>query len=200
MKLVAVALAVVWFLPHALSKLWGIATGRHYGQPGRSIRPVRVLALAAITALMAAMLVVLAAPATGSTPTGSIENLRLSSENPGELTIAWDLPEPAPSDYRISWAEESLKYQSFKADNAADRGNEYPKGVTTTITLTGLTEAATIKIRMRARYETGDPGDGPWSGPWSTTTAGTVSETPAPEPVTQPVPVPVPQPIRLMLR
>ena len=198
MKLVAVALAVVWFLPHALSKLRGIATGRRHGQSGRSIRRVRVLALVALTALMAAMLVALAAPATGSTSPGSIENLRLSSENPGELTIAWDFPEPTPSDYRISWAEESLKYQSFKADNAADRGNEYPEGVTTSITLTGLTEAAIFKIRMRSRYETGGPGDGPWSGPWSATTTGTVSETPAPEPVaesvTQPVPVPVTDP------
>ena len=194
MKLVAVVCAVV-------PKLSGIATGRRYSQHGRSIRQVRVLALAAIPALMAAMLVVLAAPATGSTPPapGSIENLRLSSENPGELTITWDLPEPVPSDYRISWAEENLKHLSFKAENEADRGNEYPQGATTSITLTGLTEGATFKIRVRARYETGDSGSGPWSGPWSTTTTGTVSETPVPElatdPATTPTTVPVTEPV-----
>ena len=190
MKLVAVAFAVV-------SKLSGIATGRPYSQHGRSIRQVRVLALAAIPALMAAMLVVLAAPATGSTPPapGSIENLRLSSENPGELTITWDLPEPVPSDYRISWAEENLKYLSFKAENEAGRGNDYPEGETTSITLTGLTEGATFKIRMRARYETGDSGKGPWSGPWSTVTTGTVSETPVPEPVIEPDTTPTTEPV-----
>ena len=124
-------------------------------------------------------------------PPGSIENLRLSSENPGELTITWDLPEPVPSDYRISWAEENLKYLSFKAENEADRGNDYPEGETTSITLTGLTEGATFKVRMRARYETGGSGNGPWSGPWSTLATGTVSETPTPEPVIEPVTDPV---------
>ena len=200
MKLVAVAFAVVRFLPLALSKLREIATGRRYSQHGRSIRQVRVLALAAIPALMAAMLVVLAAPATGSTPPapGSIENLRLSSENPGELTITWDLPEPAPSDYRISWAEENLKYLSFKAENEAGRGNDYPEGETTSITLTGLTEGATFKVRMRARYETGGSGNGPWSGPWSTLATGTVSETPTPEPVTEPTPDPVTDPVTVL--
>ena len=197
MKLVAVAFAVVRFLPLALSKLREIATGRRYSQHGRSIRQVRVLALAAIPALMAVMLVVLAAPATGSTPPapGSIENLRLSSENPGELTITWDLPEPVPSDYRISWAEENLKHLSFKVDNVSDRGNEYPEGETTSITLTGLTEGATFKIRMRARYETEDSGSGPWSGPWSTMTTGTVSETPVPESATDPATTPTTEPV-----
>ncbi len=195
MKVLAVVLALVRFLPLALSKLSGIATGRRYSQRGGSFRQVRVLALVAVTALMAAWLVGMAAPATGATPRGSIENLRLSSENPGELTITWDLPEPVPSDYRISWAEENLKYLSFKVENEAARGNDYPEGDTTSITFTGLTEGATFKVRMRARYETGGSGNGPWSGPWSTLATGTVSVTPAPAPVTEATPDPVTNPV-----
>ena len=89
MKLVAVALAVVWFLPHALSKLAGIATGRRHGQSGRSIRRVRVLALVALTALMAAMLVAWPPRLLDRRPLGpfktfgSVARTRVNSLSPG---------------------------------------------------------------------------------------------------------------------
>ena len=169
-----------------LTRLRGSRSERHRWQPGLWARPAAILAIAGVAMLAAVLVAGLADPASGQAPRGAIENLRLSSENPGELTIAWELPDPEPSDYRISWAEESLTFLSYNAANVADRGNEYPTGATTSITLTGLTEGATFKIRMRARYTSGGSGNGPWSGPWSAVVTGTVSETPASTPTLTP--------------
>ena len=59
---------------------------------------------------------------------GAMPGLTLTSENPGELVISWNGPEPAPSDYRISWAPTSKGHISWQDDNEADRGNAYPQG------------------------------------------------------------------------
>ena len=34
----------------------------------------------------------------------TVTGLTLSSNSPGTLTVSWDTPSPAPTDYRIDWA------------------------------------------------------------------------------------------------
>ena len=140
---------------------------------------------AAVAVVVAALLAGgLAAPAVGSPVRGAFANLRLVSSVPGELTISWDLPDPAPSDYRIMWAEEGLGFLSYRFANEALRGNEYPDGEATSVTLTGLTEGATYKVKARSRYSRGGRNNSRWSGPWSNEATASVSAaTPvAPEP------------------
>ena len=63
--------------------------------PGRArIALAALAAMAVIAALLLGGLVALAQNDRGAVP-----NLRLSSASPGELTISWDAPDPAPSDY-----------------------------------------------------------------------------------------------------
>ena len=109
---------------------------------------------------------------------GSIPNLRLSSASPGELTISWDAPDPAPSDYRIVWAKQDLGFPSYKAANEANRGNEYPSGTETSITLTGLAKGETFRAMARSRYTSGGRNDGPWSGPWTGAATARVKDNP----------------------
>ena len=150
--------------------------------------PERVcIALAALAALLLGGLVALAQSDRGAVP-----NLRLSSASPGELTISLDAPDPAPSDYRVIWAKQDLDFLSYSAANEANRGNEYPGGAETTITLTGLTKGATFKVKARTRYTSGGDNNGPWSGPWTATATARVQEDPPPEP--QPTPASTPQP------
>ena len=115
--------------------------------------------------------------ATPQQPTETIA-LQLSSANPGELTISWTGPVPAPSDYRVIWAKQDLGLPSYKAANEANRGNEYPGGTETSLTLTGLTKGETFKARMRARYTSGGRNDGPWSGPLTETVTTRVKDDP----------------------
>ncbi len=109
-------------------------------------------------------------------------DLRLVSSAPGELTISWDLPDPPPTDYRVSWAQEDLAFLSYRFANEDLRGNEYPDGDTTSVTLTGLTEGATYKVKARTRYSSGRANNRRWSGPWSDVVTASVS---AAEPVAQ---------------
>ena len=109
---------------------------------------------------------------------GAVPNVRLSSASPGELTISWDAPDPAPSDYRVIWAEQGLDFLSYKNSNEANRGNEYPSGEKRSITLTGLTKGETFKVMARARYTSGGRNNGPWSGPWTDTVTAQVQDDP----------------------
>ena len=124
---------------------------------------------------------------------GAIPGMTLTSENPGELIISWNKPEPAPSDYRISWAPTSKGHISWQEDNEADRGNAYPQGTERSHTLTGLPAGEDYKVRMRARYNAGQYADNPWSGPWEKATI-TLTQEPEPEPAPTPVPTPTPEP------
>ena len=119
--------------------------------------------------------------ATPQQPTETI-TLQLSSANPGELTISWTGPIPAPSDYRVIWAKQDLDFPSYKAANEANRGNEYPGGTETSITLTGLAKGETFRAQMRARYTSGGQNDGPWSGPLTETVTTRVKDDPPAEP------------------
>ena len=94
---------------------------------------------------------------------GAITGLALTSDTPGELVVSWDMPSPAPSDYRVDWAESSESYQSY----TVNEGHVYPEGNLTTVTITGLEAGAEYKVRMRARYNQGEHANSPWSGPWA---------------------------------
>ena len=62
----------------------------------------------------------------------------LTSDSPGTLTVSWDTPSPVPTDYRLRWAPADSDYLSWKDDNETDRGNAYPAGDATSLTLSGL--------------------------------------------------------------
>ena len=98
---------------------------------------------------------------------GTVTGLTLSSDAAGSLTIAWVAPSPSPSDYRINWAQVGQGFLSWSLPNEESRGNEYPTGSTNSLTLTGLTEGAEFKVKMRARYRTGEYANDRWAGPWT---------------------------------
>ena len=142
--------------------------------PGRA--RIALAALAALAVMAALLFGGLVALAQGDR--GAVPNVRLSSASPGELTISWDAPDPAPSDYRVIWAEQGLDFLSYKNSNEANRGNEYPSGEKRSITLTGLTKGETFKVMARARYTSGGRNNGPWSGPWTDTVTAQVQDDP----------------------
>ena len=94
--------------------------------------------------------------------------------------------------YRLVWAPADQDFLSWRAPNEALRGNDYPDGSATSLTLTGLTEGIEFKAGMRARYRTGEYADARWSGPWTATVTITVSSTPEPTPAATPEPTPEP--------
>ena len=101
---------------------------------------------------------------------GSIRGLVLNSENPGELVVSWETPDPEPADYRVSWAPADQGYPSWQAEDQDDRGNAYPGGGETSLTLTGLPVEAEYKVQMRARYFNDGDTSPQWSGPWQEAT------------------------------
>ena len=137
-----------------------------------------ILITLATVAVIAVIAVLLLGGMTAQAQNGAVPNLRLSSASHGQLTIAWDAPEPTPSDYRIIWAKQGLDFLSYSATNEANRGNEYPGGDKTSITLTGLTGGDTFKVRARTRYTSGGDNDGTWSGPWTATATARVKDNP----------------------
>ena len=78
---------------------------------------------------------------------GTIPQLSLTSDAPGELTISWSTPSETPSDYRISWAPSGEGYASWKDANTTTKGNSYPTGSSTSLTFTGLAEGEIYKVR-----------------------------------------------------
>ena len=99
---------------------------------------------------------------------GSIPELTLLSDNPGQLVISWKQPETAPSDYRIAWTPDGQANAGWRDENQDDRGHAYPSGSVQSYTVNGLPGGTEYKARMRARYNTGEHADNPWSGPWAT--------------------------------
>ena len=113
------------------------------------LRPLLWLAAAAV--LWACIAPVQAQPATGA-----ISGLRLSSDAPGELAVAWELPTPAPADYRVDWARSDEEFRSY----TVDENHRYPPGTASAVRISGLAAGVEYKVRVRARYAG-------WSGPWS---------------------------------
>ena len=81
-------------------------------------------------------------PAAG----GAIRGLSLASDAEGELTVSWETADPAPSDYRVSWAPADQDYLGWQAENETQRGNAYPGGGETSLTLTGLPSGAEYQV------------------------------------------------------
>ena len=124
----------------------------------------------------------MAVPAMAQTERGAIPSPTLTSDAPGQLVITWGTPAPAPTDYRISWAHSSLDFLSYRYDNEAQRGNVYPAGGATTLTLNALTPGDVYKVQMRSRYYNADRSVHEWSGPWTATTTIRVMDEPAEPP------------------
>ena len=101
------------------------STKQHVTKSLASLATFRNLALMAALLAVATALI-LASTAAQAQSQGEVPNLRLNSASPGELTITWDAPDPAPSDYRVIWAEQSLDFLSYKNSNETNRGNETP--------------------------------------------------------------------------
>ena len=130
---------------------------------GRPTLTLAILLLAAATFITDGTML----PVLAQQEEGAISNLSLASNSPGQLVISWDTPSPAPSDYRVSWARQDLGFLSYRDDNEAHRGNEYPAGDVTSLTLTGLSPGVEYKVIMRSRYNKGQYSERPSSGPWS---------------------------------
>ena len=139
----------------------------------RLATPFSLVALAVLLSVTAAV-----PTAVAQNAPGAVTNLNLSSESPGELTISWTAPEPPPSDYRLSWAEQGLAFLSYQDLNESNRGNEYPDGQETSLTLTGLTKGATFKVQIRSRYKDAESDAVLRSGPWTNEVAVRIKDDP----------------------
>ena len=155
-----------------------LSTKRHVTKSLASLATFSNLALMVALLAVTTALILISTTTQAQASNGTVPNLQLSSASPGELTIAWDAPDPAPSDYRVIWAEQSLDFLSYRLPNEANRGNEYPTGSERSITLTGLAKGKTFKVQARARYTSGGRNDGPWSGPWTDTVTTRVMDDP----------------------
>ena len=131
-----------------------------------------------LSVLIAALLLVagmvlsgsgLAAPADAQAEAGAIPSLTLDSNEPGQLVITWATPDPAPTDYRIRWANASMGFPSYNAPNEPERGNVHPAGDANTLTLDNLTPGENYKVQIRARYYNADRTVHERSGPWTAT-------------------------------
>ena len=109
---------------------------------------------------------------------GAIPSLTLHSSEPGQLIITWETPDPAPTDYRLRWAPTSESFLSYRDDNEAQRGNFYPLGDVTTLTLDNLTPGDSYKVQMRSRYYNADRSVRESSGPWTNTPTQRVKDHP----------------------
>ena len=162
----------------------------------RLLRKMAPLALTTVMVTVALLMAYgLALPALAQNDESALGSLSLTSDTPGEIEVSWTAPSLAPSDYRMSWTPDGEAYPSYKDANQADRGNTYPEGDQTSLTLTGLTAGTEYKVHIRARYNDGEHADQPWAGPWreaAVTVAG--GEEPAPTPVPDPTATPVPEP------
>ncbi|WP_419862427.1 fibronectin type III domain-containing protein [Candidatus Poriferisodalis sp.] len=96
----------------------------------------------------------------------------VSSDAAGELTVSWEAPVLVPFEYRVSWAREDLEFLSFRFANEAHRGNEWPSGDATSVTLSGLEEGAAYKVQLRARFR--DARGKVSASPWTNETTATV--------------------------
>ena len=151
---------------------------QHMSKSLASLATFRNLALMVALLAVTTALILISTATQAQASNGAVPNLQLSSVSPGELTIAWDAPDPAPSDYRVIWARQDLDFLSYKNSNEANQGNEYPSGSERSITLPGLAKGQTFKVRARARYTSGGQNNGPWSGPWTDTITTRVMDDP----------------------
>ena len=142
---------------------------------------VRLSILIAALLLVAAMVLSvsgLAGTAQGQAESGAIPSVALDSNEPGQLVITWQAPDPAPTDYRIRWANASMGFPSYNAPNEPERGNSHPAGDANTLTLNDLTPGENYKVQIRARYYNADRTVHERSGPWTATATQRVKDHP----------------------
>ena len=120
----------------------------------------------------------LTGPAHAQGGHGEIPSITLDSNQPGQLVITWETPDPAPTDYRIMWANTNLGFPSYKNPNEAERANEYPLGDVTALTLSNLTPGDSYKVKIRSRYYNADRTVRESSGPWTSTATQRVKDYP----------------------
>ena len=149
--------------------MFGVGAGA-----GNSL-PVRKLMVAVLLAAAATCLGIFAV-AQAQAANGAMTGVTLTSGSPGTLTVSWNTPSPAPTDYRLRWAPVGSGYLSWKGTNETDRGNAYPAGDATSLTLSGLSEGTEFKVQARARYHKGEHKSSPWSGPWVEVRAWVMSQ------------------------
>ena len=121
-----------------------------------------ILATIAVMAMITALLLG-GMTAQAQSNNGAITGLTLKSDTPGTLTLSWNTPNPAPTDYRVNWARSSDNHPSW---TSAD-GNRYPAATNKTLTLTDLDHDTDYKVQIRTRYYRGDHRAIPRSGPWA---------------------------------
>ena len=85
----------------------------------------------AFTSLIASIALTVAACAVSHAQeaSGAISGFGLSNDVSGELAVAWDMPSPAPTDYRVDWARSDEEFRSYKVDE----GHLYPQGTVTRV-------------------------------------------------------------------
>ena len=101
---------------------------------------------------------------TPGSPRG-IGEITLTSTGPGVIEASWEAPTETPADYRMAWAKVGEPYLTWTDLS----GNAFPTSPSQTVT--GLEEGEQYKVKVRARYSSGGPGD--WSGEFNVTVAGT---------------------------
>ena len=85
-----------------------------------------------------------------------IGRINLASTQPGIVEASWEAPEETPRDYRISWTKVGEPYLTWTDLS----GNAFPTNPSQTVT--DLEEGEQYQVKVRARYNSGGPGD--WSG------------------------------------
>ena len=172
------------------------ATVYHDSSAGRARMPILIATLMLVIS-MAFIGSGMAGTAQAQAGNNSIPSINLDSPGPGQLTITWETPERAPTDYRLRWANADLGFPSYRAANEAERGNEYPTGDVNTLTLSNLTPGDSYKIQIRSRYYNADRTVRESSGPWTSTATQRVMDEPAEPPQSddqEPTPTPTPTP------
>jgi glucose/arabinose dehydrogenase len=122
------------------------------GRGGTDMQTVRVHVSGTIT------------PQVPQTPRG-IGEITLASTGPGVMEASWEAPTETPADYRIAWTKVGEPYLTWTDLS----GNAFPTSPSQTVT--DLEEGEQYKVKVRARYSSGGPGD--WSGEFNVTVAGT---------------------------
>ena len=84
----------------------------------------------------------------------AIAAVRLSSANPGELSVEWDAPGEPVHDYRVRWAKVGDEFRTWTVLEY----NGFPTAASYTIS--GLEGGSRYKVMVRARY---DGSAGPWT-------------------------------------
>ena len=103
--------------------------------------------------------------ATDTPDPRGISGLVLSSTQPGTIQVTWDAPGEAPKDYRVAWAKAGEPFLTWTNLD----GNAFP--TSSSHTITDLEEGEQYKVKVRARYDSGGPGD--WSDVATISVAGT---------------------------